>query len=696
MGHPRALGNTVVLFFVALILSLLVLNIDKAYENQTVLLVMNTLFTGVAPLIVAAISARTYLEDNRTGALLLACGMLVFGLGSVSTGILRFLPLSANVSITVYNTCALVGGGCHLWASQLTQNPMPCRVLSPKSNLILAFSATLVFVAALTLAAVRGLTPIFFDARGSTSIRDIVLWSAIVLYFSASVAIAGKFRELGSPHLYWYSLSLLMIALGLFAVSLAKGAGTPLGWAGRAAQYTGAGFAWFAMANVWRKAKQEGVPIADVMGDFFWHTVRFPFRNTSGEICTGCIGADLQHGSSNGSLISSKSLLQDIIEGIDNPVFLKDCRGRFIMCNSALAKTVGRPIHDILGKTKLELYKDQEKACMLMENDRRVLKSSTVHDFEEAVTTPAGVRTFLTTKTPWRDSEGRVIGIIGVAQDITERKEMETALREQADDLAQKNRLITDFFINISHEFKTPIAVLTMGMELMEQSAKEHPDIARHLGIMKLNAYRLSRLVANLLDITKLDAGFMAPNWEHVDIVHILRDLTRSTEYYVNQKDLTLTFACNAQETYMSTDGFILERIMLNLLSNAIKHTRAGGSIHVGCLVSEDTVRVSVADTGEGIPEDKQQIIFNRFMQVDTSLTRSSDGCGIGLALTKSLVELLEGTITFESTYGEGTEFIVELPILPMEIQPQCVIESGMGLNKRIQMEFSDLDFNFS
>ena len=232
-------------------------------------------------------------------------------------------------------------------------------------------------------------------------------------------------------------------------------------------------------------------------------------------------------------------------------------------------------------------------------------------------------------------------------------------------------------------------------MELMEQTLKDHPDIGKHLGVMKLNTYRLGRLVSNLLDITKLDAGFMEPNWEHVDIVHILRDLTRSTEYYVAQKDLTMTFACNADEKHIATDGFILERIMLNLLSNAIKHTRAGGSIHVGCLVSENKVQITVADTGEGIPEEKKQLIFNRFMQVNTSLTRASEGCGIGLALTKSLVELLQGEISFESTYGEGTEFSVQLPVLQMEIQPQCVVESGMGLTKRIQMEFSDLDFNF-
>ena len=696
MGYSKTWGNIVVIVFFLFFLFLLILDFDGMYENQTILLVMNTLFTGVAPMAVAAVAARGYLQENGTGALLMGCGMLVFGLGSIATGVLRFLPDSANVSVTVYNTCAFVGGGCHLWASQIKAEPRAEGLLSRRAGLILAFAAVLAFVGGLIIAALKGRTPVFFDGQGSTRIRDMVMWSAIVLYFSASVAISGKHRELGSRHLYWYSLSLMMIALGLFGVVMAQGVGTLLGWAGRIAQYTGAVFAWLAMADIWRSAKEKGVPIADVMGDFFWQTIRFPFQDTSGMTYTGCIGIDTdERNGTDETLINSETLLRDMMESIQNPVFLKDRQSRVIMANSAYAQTTGQPVQKILGKTALDIYKDKKRAQLLIENDRRVLTSGAVLSFEEIIPCPMEPRTFLSTKTPWRDSQGRVIGIIAIAQDITDRKEMETSLKQHAEDLQEKNKLITDFFINISHEFKTPIAVLTLGMELMEQRAKEHPDIANHLGIMKLNAYRLGRLVANLLDITKLDAGFMKPNWEHVDIVHILRDLTRSTEYYVEQKDLTLSFACNEDEKHMSTDGFILERIMLNLLSNAIKHTRPGGSIHVGCLVTENKVRISVADTGEGIPEDKKQIIFNRFMQVDTSLTRASDGCGIGLALTKSLVELLEGEISFDSTYGEGTEFTVELPILPMEIRPQCVVESGMGLKKRIQMEFSDLDFKF-
>ena len=257
MGHSRVWGIVIFVFFLLLILSLLILDHEEIYENEMVLLIMNTLFTGVAPVVVSGIAARAYLQDNRTGALLMGCGMLIFGTGSIVTGFLRLLPDSVNVSITVYNTCALIGGGCHLWASQIRQTAGTSRVLSEKAILVSAYLGVLLFAAGLTIAALRGLTPLFFSEYGSTRIRDIVIWSAIALYFGAAMAISGKCEEIGSPHLCWYSLSLLMIALGLFGVSTVTAVGTLLGWAGRTAQYVGAVFACFAMSDIWRKARKN-------------------------------------------------------------------------------------------------------------------------------------------------------------------------------------------------------------------------------------------------------------------------------------------------------------------------------------------------------------------------------------------------------------------------------------------------------
>ena len=289
------------------------------------------------------------------------------------------------------------------------------------------------------------------------------------------------------------------------------------------------------------------------------------------------------------------------------------------------------------------------------------------------------------------------------AADFIERMKIDVELRASeaqarmlAEALEKKNRLVTDFFINISHEFKTPLTILMLGLELLETKAKRMRDggaeIEKNILAMKQNSYRLNKLVANLLDITKLDAGFMEPKWEVSGIVGLLGGLVKSVEPYARQKGLALSLTCKGKPIHFITDGFMLERIVLNLLSNAIKHTKPGGRITVGCSATEAGIKLSVKDTGEGIPEDKRAVIFDRFSQVDTRMTRASEGTGIGLALTKSLAELLGGGISCVSELGRGSEFIVELPSLRRETQKIGREQGGMELDKRVQMELSDIN----
>jgi signal transduction histidine kinase len=326
-----------------------------------------------------------------------------------------------------------------------------------------------------------------------------------------------------------------------------------------------------------------------------------------------------------------------------------------------------------------------------------VFLSGAAHSFEEAVTTPQGIKTYLTTKTPWLDESGSVQGVIGIAHDITSRKAMETELKHKTEELEEKNRLITDFFINISHEFKTPLSIIVLLTDMMDQETKstngESRDRAQFVNMLRMNAYRLRRLVANLLDITKLDAGFMEPHWEQVDVVALLKSIVLSTDVYCKQKGLTLHFTGSMDQLFMSCDSLMLERIFLNLLSNAIKHTSSGGAIHVDLKTAQDKITITVTDNGEGIPDEKKSVIFDRFRQVNTSLSRSSEGCGIGLSITKALTELMGGSIAFKSSLGAGSTFYVTLPILHVADAGYAADYSGMGLESLVQMELSDIDF---
>jgi signal transduction histidine kinase len=265
----------------------------------------------------------------------------------------------------------------------------------------------------------------------------------------------------------------------------------------------------------------------------------------------------------------------------------------------------------------------------------------------------------------------------------------------QAEEFKKQSELITDYFLNLSHEFKTPISIIMLALEMMDynlaQDELNRDDIAQNTATIKLNTYRLSRLVGNLLDITKIDAGFMTPCWENINIVQFLCKLVESMERYTAKKGIAISFQSIAETKLIQTDSQMIERILLNLISNAIKHTPRGGNILIRYQEAEDKYMIEVMDNGEGIPDEKKEIIFNRFRQVETSFTRANGGCGIGLALTKALTEIMNGRISLESKPNEGSTFTVELPLHKADERLQAPITREMDMNVRVQIELSDV-----
>jgi PAS domain S-box-containing protein len=286
--------------------------------------------------------------------------------------------------------------------------------------------------------------------------------------------------------------------------------------------------------------------------------------------------------------------------------------------------------------------------------------------------------------------------VLVVIRDIEERKKAEEN-EKLLNDAMEYDKIKNEFFANISHELRTPINVIYGVIQLVElylnkDMLQEHiTDVNKYSKIMKQNCYRLLRLINNLIDITKIDAGFFTLHIENNNIVSIVENITMSVVEYAKNKGLYIEFDTDVEEKIMAFDPDKIERILLNLLSNCIKFTRPGDSIKVNVKDCESSVILTVEDTGIGIPEEKLNVIFERFRQVDKSLTRNNEGSGIGLSIVKSMVELHEGSIMVESEYGKGSKFIIELPvrILPKEILP--VENRTPGNIERINIEFSDI-----
>lgn len=296
-----------------------------------------------------------------------------------------------------------------------------------------------------------------------------------------------------------------------------------------------------------------------------------------------------------------------------------------------------------------------------------------------------------------RDNEGNPIYYVRQIQDITQVK--------KAYETIEYDKLRAEFFANISHEFRTPLNIILNSIQLFDIYIRKNKDddirMKKLLNSMKQNCSRLIRLINNLIDMSRIDAGFYNLNKKEYNIVNIVEEITLSVADFIRSKGLQLEFDTNVEEKFMECDPDIIERIMLNLLSNAVKFTKNDGKIDVNIYDDKDKIIISIKDNGIGIQKDKQDLIFQRFRQVDKSLTRSHEGSGIGLSLVKSLVELHGGTIKVESEYGKGSEFIIVLPALVKEGSCNNTLDEAAATSSRlsdskveaINVEFSDIYF---
>ncbi|AGF56801.1 PAS domain S-box-containing protein [Clostridium saccharoperbutylacetonicum] len=293
-------------------------------------------------------------------------------------------------------------------------------------------------------------------------------------------------------------------------------------------------------------------------------------------------------------------------------------------------------------------------------------------------------------------------------QDITERKQNEFKIKEQQELLIQsekeksetleKTLAMKDEFISlISHELKTPLNVIYSAIQLIEcvYMSKIPERVQELIGNIKQNTFRQLRLANNLLDITRMNSGQIKINMRTIDVVFLIKVICESVELYANQKNISINFDSNITSKMIVIDDEKVERIILNILSNAIKFTESEGNITIKLSdsINSDSIQIEISDTGIGIPEDKIDVIFERFGQVDSNLSRRAEGTGIGLSLVKLLVDNLGGTINVSSKLGVGSTFTIILPtnneLVSTENNGRLDVEDR--LVSEIKVQFSDI-----
>ena len=284
---------------------------------------------------------------------------------------------------------------------------------------------------------------------------------------------------------------------------------------------------------------------------------------------------------------------------------------------------------------------------------------------------------------------------ISTGIDITKRKEIEEE-KQKLEEAIQLESIRNEFFGNISHEFKTPLNIILGIVQLIDKNIDSDnitkENLLRHVNIMRQNSYRLLRLVNNLIDISRIDIGYYNLQSSNYNIVKVIEDITLSIAEYIKHKKINLLFNTDFKEIILACDPDKIERVMLNLLSNAIKYTDDGGNIQVSLNKVNNDVIISVKDSGVGIPKDKLELIFDRFGQANSILSRRCEGSGIGLSIVKSIVQMHGGKIEVFSEVGKGTEFVFNIPIKILEEENVILTCDNKDYHiEKCNIEFSDI-----
>ena len=408
------------------------------------------------------------------------------------------------------------------------------------------------------------------------------------------------------------------------------------------------------------------------------------------------------------TLQGSNELLKSVIEHSPIRVFWKDSESRILGCNSSFARDAGFANPNLVqGKTDFEMAWS-EQAELYRADDHAVMTSGIAKlNFEEVQITPNGDTIWLkTSKVPLRDANGQVIGLVGIYEDITTRKEAEIALQSTANELVkanyqieqerallaqrveqrtaqlhQANQAKDEFLATMSHEIRTPLGGMLGMMELLSHSELKESQ-REQLSMAQFSGKSLLRIVNDILDWSKIEAGKLDIAPGAASIAEMLSSVASVYTQLVIEKGLKLVVELDDQLSGSHVfDSLRVSQILNNFISNALKFTSAGevvlSATRIGTRDDYETVRFSVSDTGEGIDELHRMRLFKNYEQASAGTARMYGGTGLGLAICRRLAELMDGHLAVDSTPGEGSTFSFTLA-LPLA----C---SAVGVERQLQ-----------
>ncbi|MBK8808486.1 MAG: PAS domain S-box protein [Bacteroidales bacterium] len=374
-----------------------------------------------------------------------------------------------------------------------------------------------------------------------------------------------------------------------------------------------------------------------------------------------------------------RQLLTQLMDNIPDSIYFKDINKKYIRVNKAHAKLLGLPYTEMAVGKSTDQFLEGDFANKTNLDDDNILQGKlNAYHTEEYLKDANGIEKWLSViKAAIRDKSGNITGIVGISRDISQRKEAEEHLKSAKHKAEQADELKTAFLANMSHEIRTPMNTIIGFSELLKSQVLTEEERTEYLSYIIDGGNTLLNLIDDILDFAKIESGQISIKKGLCKVNTMLSEVLVAYEREKNRRgkvNVRLLADKSVQDEDFSvlTDRNRLKQVLSNIILNALKFTD-NGFIKVGYVIEADFLKFYVKDTGIGIPFDKHDIVFSRFGQADGSVTRNHGGTGLGMAISKSIIELLGGKIWFESAPDVGTTFYFTVPFSENPKTESCI-----------------------
>lgn len=381
---------------------------------------------------------------------------------------------------------------------------------------------------------------------------------------------------------------------------------------------------------------------AEIAGGNFEQTIQVRSNDEIGQLGEMFNRMTLRLKQTLGEIHDEKNKVEAILSHMADGLVALNGAGRIIKLNPAAERMFQAREYDAIGRRPQDLWPDVRLAEGLTE--ARDLNTSVT---KEVRTGSLVLQAYIT---PLRGEGSQPAGTVIVFHDITELEKLEALRRE--------------FVANVSHELKTPLTTVKSYVETLLDGAAEDPEVRnRFLHVVESETDRMARLVRDLLRLTQMDEGTTRWDLKANDIAELIAETVAKLAVQADRKDLVITHSVDPETPAGFYDHDKIQQVLINLLANAIEFTPQRGEVRISAKPEGDMIRVSVQDTGIGIPAEDLPRIFERFYRVDKARSRMLGGTGLGLAIAKQIIELSGGRVAISSQLGQGTEVAFTLPV---------------------------------